>query len=479
MKLLMRYILVFVAMGTITSCKKFLDVNTSPNSPTKAPINGLLASTTENTAINVFSVGNTTSYYVQYLASPNTGSPTDTYDKIDLSTVWGISADNKTGLYDNMTDIYDLEKLAIENGATQYQGVAKVLMTMNLQLVHNLWGAAPYSTAFTTETLTPTYDEATAIFQKCLSLLDEGITLLQQTGSKITIPTGATSVDLIHQGNTSKWIKTAHALKARLLNQLSKTNQYNPSAIFTELAAAYTSPSDSAAVTVFDIRNPWNNVAVLNAGQILQGWLSEYYVNAMNGTSFGIFDPRLPLIGTLTKNNDYKGTRNGAGRGASSGVNKDESYLSTTGYYSSPKSPVYIINYEEMKFIEAEVAFRTNDKPRAYAAYLEGIKANMNKVGVLAAARDAYVNHPSVSVGSAALTLELIFREKWKALFLMPVSWDDARRFNYGYQGFQLPLNVLTSTFIRRLVYPAVEISRNSTNVPLVTDVTQKLWWDQ
>jgi hypothetical protein len=132
-----------------------------------------------------------------------------------------------------------------------------------------------------------------------------------------------------------------------------------------------------------------------------------------------------------------------------------------------------------MKFIEAEVAFRTNDKPRAYNAYLEGIRANMTKVGVTTAERDAYVNHASVSVGSANLTLQRIFTEKYKALFLSPVTWDDARRFDYQYPLFQLPLNVKTSTFVRRLVYPSVEISRNGANVPSVTDVTQKLWWDQ
>jgi len=470
MQVLFRYTIILLIIVSAQSCKKFLDVNTNPNAPTTAPINGLLLRVTQQTSLNVFNAGNITSYYVQYFASPNPSSPTDTYDEIDASGTW-------TALYDNMTDIYDMEKMAKENGATQYQGVAKLLMAMNLQIVHNLWGAAPYSAAFSSETLTPTYDDATTIFKTTLTLIDEGIALLQQSGSKIIIPTGATSPDLIHQGVTAKWIKTAHALKARLLNQLSKTTQYNPSTIFAELGAAYTSAADAAFVTTFDVRNPWNAVAVANAGQILQGWLSEYYVDAMNGKSFGIMDPRLPLIATITKFGDYRGTRSGKGR-IGTGINQEESYISTTGYYSSIKSPLFIITYEEMKFIEAEVAFRTNDKPRAYAAYLTGIRENMNKMGVAAAARDAYVSAPTVSVGAAALTLELIFREKYKALFLMPVTWDDARRFDYKYQGFQMPLNAVKPTFIRRLVYPSVEKSRNGANVPVVTDVTQKLWWD-
>jgi hypothetical protein len=473
MKKFIYYILLSLFVIGAGSCKKFLDVNTNPNAPTTAPINGLLLRVTNQTALNVFRVGDITSYYVQYLASPNAASPTDTYDQIDASGTW-------TNLYDVMTDIYDMEKMAAEAGATQYQGVAKVLMAVNLGLVHNLWGAAPFTTAFSGETPTPSYDEATANFTRILSLLDEGIVLLQQAGSKITMPTTATSPDLIHRGNTARWLKTAHALKARYLNQLSKTQQYNPTAIFDALSKAYTSTADDAFINTFDVRNPWNAVAVANAGQILQGWLSEYYVNMMRDTINNNFDPRLPLIATVTKYPAYPyiGTRNGKGR-IGTGINQEESYLSTTGYYSSQTSPLFIITYEETKFIEAEVAFRTNDKPRAYAAYLEGIRANMTKMSVPAAAMNAYINHPSVSVGADNLTLELIMREKWKALFLNPVTWDDARRFDYAYQGFILPLNAVQSTFIRRLIYPNVERSRNGANVPNVGSVVDKLWWDQ
>ena len=479
MKILSRYIFLFLAFTSINSCKKFLDVNTNPNLPTSPPINGLLTRVTQNVALNVYRVGNTTSYYVQYLASPNPDAPTDTYDRIDASGTW-------TSLYDNMTDIYDLEKMAKNLGATQYQGVAKVLMAMDLHLVHNLWGAAPYTEAFSNETFTPKYDDATAIFQKCITLLDEGIALLLQPGSKITIPTTTgVNPDLIHKGVTAAWIRTAQALKARLLNQLSKTSQYSTANIFTALAAAYTAAGQDASVTTFNIRNPWAQAAVNNAAQSLDVWLSEYWVNQMRDTAaFVNPDPRLPLIASRTKpafanaGYPYIGTRNGKGR-VGTGTTMDESYLSTTGYYSSTSSPLFIITYEEMKFIEAEVAFRTSDKPRAYAAYLEGIRANMNKVGVSSPNRDAYVNHASVSVGATALTLQHIFREKYRALFLMPVTWDDARRLDYQYTLFQLPLNVKTTTFVRRLVYPSVEISRNGTNVPAVSDVTEKLWWDK
>ncbi len=473
MRLIIRYSCLLLVLGTITSCKKYLDVNTNPNQPTQPTINGLLTRVTQNTALNVYRVSTgATSYYVQYLASPNAASPTDTYDDIDVSSTW-------TSLYDNMTDIYDLQQLAQSKCATQYQGVANILMAMDLSLVHMLWGSAPYSKAFTAASLSPEYDDAQTIYQTCLTLLDEGIALLGQAGSTITIPTsGTNNPDLIHKGKTSAWIKTAYALKARLLNLVSQTGQYNSANILAALNSAYTSAADDAFITGFDVRNPWNQVAVNNQNLLLDGWLSDQFISAMNGTTYGIPDPRLPFITDTTKFGDYRGTINGKGR-TGSGVNFEETYVNLTGYYSKSNAPLYIITFEELKFIEAEAKFRANDKPGAYAAYLAAIAANMNKIGVSAANRDAYINHASVSVGDANLTLDLIMKEKYKAMYLSPETWNDARRYDYQYKDFGLPLNAVTTEFVRRVVYPSVETSRNGANVPEVTGVTEKLWWDQ
>jgi hypothetical protein len=104
-----------------------------------------------------------------------------------------------------------------------------------------------------------------------------------------------------------------------------------------------------------------------------------------------------------------------------------------------------------MKFIEAEATFAT-DKARSYQAYLDGIKANMQKIGVPQGEMDAYLTNPAVAVGVAAFTKDLIFKEKYVAMFLQPEAWVDARRFNYQ--------------------------DRNGENVPSVT-MTDKLWWDQ
>lgn len=461
--------ILFIAIILIGSggCKKFLDVNTNPNQPTRPPINGLLGKVTNGTALNVYRVANITNYYVQYFASSNTASPSDIYEPIDASSTW-------SNLYDVMTDAYDMEQMGIQAGSTQHQGVAKIITAMNLQWVHDLWGDAPFTQGFNAETLTPEYDKAQDVFQNIIKLLDDGIVLLQAPNSALLLDA---NLDYIHKGKAEAWIKTAYALKARMLNHLSKTTQYDPNAILDALSHAYTSNADDAQVTTFDVRNPWAQAAKNNLAKLLDGWLSDQYVNAMNGNTYGILDPRLKLEASLTNVGDYKGTRNGKGR-TGSGVNFDESYLLDNGYYSSDESPLIIISYSELKFIEAEVKLKKGDKPGAYAAYLEGIRSNMNKMGVPADQRDAYINDPSVSVGADNITIDLIMKEKYKALFLSPETFNDARRYNYQYAGFQLPLNVVTNTFIRRLLYPSVETNLNGKNVPVTSDVTQKLWWD-
>lgn len=93
----------------------------------------------------------------------------------------------------------------------------------------------------------------------------------------------------------------------------------------------------------------------------------------------------------------------------------------------------------------------------------------------------AYLNSPEVSMGAASLTLDDIMKEKWVALFLHPETWNDARRFDYGYKDMTLPENLngnLNGQYIRRLAYPDNEVSRNGSNVPDVT-LLDRIWWDE
>jgi hypothetical protein len=464
---------VALAVGLLVSlqaCKKgYLDINqTNPNLTENPPINGLLAGGTYQSGINIYTAANITSYYVQQLASSNASSGSDIYDDVDRSTLW-------RAIYLNMTDLRQMEKLAVTKKAYEHLGVSKVLQALNMSLLIDLFGDAPYTEAWTEgQNLKPAYDSAKAIYNSCLQLIDDGVVALNQADPQVTLDG---SNDLIHGGNKAAWIKTAYALKARLLNRVSKQTNYDPAAITTALSNGYTSNGDDAQVTRFVSLSPWNQAAVNNTNALLDGWLSANFVNALDGTTYGVFDPRLPLITDTTRFGDYRGTINGAGR-VGTGTNKEECYLSTKGFYSKGGAPLLIITYAEMKFIESEAYFST-DKAKSYQAYLDGIAANMDKVGVVAADKQTYLANPVVAVGVDAFTEDLIFKEKYVATFLQPETWTDARRYNYKYKDFSLPKNALLTTFIRRVGYPSSEINRNKDNVPVVSSLANLLWWDK
>ena len=463
------FYITILPMLLLAGCKKdYLDINQSnPNQTEQPPINALLANVTYQTGLNVYNAGNFTSYYLQYLASPSVSGGSDTYDNVDRSFIWDQ-------VYNVLQDSRVMKSIAEERSAFQHIGVANITEAMNMSLLIDLFGDVPYTDALNKDILKPTYDNAADIYAACLALIDEGIVQFNKADPGILLDTDN---DLIHGGSTAAWIKTANALKARLLNRVSKTATYNPASVLAALGNAYTSNADDAQVSRFVARSPWNQVAYNNTVLLLDGWLSDQFVDALNGDTYGVEDPRLPLIGTLTKFNDYRGTANGVGR-IGTGTDDEESYLSVNGFYSKPGAPLLLITFAEMKFIEAEAKFAT-DKAGSYQAYLDGIAAHMDKLGVPGADKAAYLANPVVAPGVAAFTKELLFKEKYVAMFLHPEAWTDARRFDYNYKDFTLPANALLSSFIRRVGYPVTEESRNAENVPAVSGLDQKLWWDQ
>lgn len=452
----------------LAGCSKYLDKLENPNLVSNPPINGLLTQNTLQTGLDVYRMGNVVSYYTQYLASNTRGSDADIYNEVDYSSTW-------TSFYSTMMNIKQMNNISAATGASYHLGVGKILMAYNLNMLINSFGDVPFSNALKgSEALVPAFDNQAQLHDSCIQLIDEGIAELQKTGNIPVLDPGS---DLIHAGDVGDWIKTAHALKARFLNQFSKSPSYSATAVLSELTNAYTSNADDAALTVFESRSPWNQVAYNNTVLLLDGWLSTQFVDALNGTTFGIVDPRLPLIATITRFGDYRGTPNGAGR-IGTGTNQEESYLSVDGFYSKGNAPLWLVTYAEMKFIEAEAAFRDGNTEMAYQAYLDGIDAHMTKLGVSSGDKTAYISNPAVSVGAAALTLNLIFKEKYVVMFLNPEAWVDARRFDYQYTDFTLPEGAALGNFIRRLAYPTVEISRNGANVPVVNSLEERLSWD-
>jgi hypothetical protein len=454
-----------------TGCEEYLDINEDPNNPTSAPLSGLMVNSTLETGQNVYDVGSITSFYVQYLASPNEASSTDIHDEVSYSGTWA-------NLYNIMTDLSDLEIQAEEQEATDYLGVAKILKAINLGMTVDLWGNVPYSQAFFAQTLTPSYDDAEALYDEIFTLLDDGIAALEQGNSSVELGND----DFFFAGDTDAWIRTANALRARYLLHLSETNAYDPQAVLAAIDQGYSSSDSDAQLTSYASpiqRNPWATIAINNSNLLLGGWTSEQLVEAMDGTTYGYVDPRMTFMFGTTEDGKYLGTPNGAGRGDAA-EQGERSYLVTDSYYAAEQAPILVITYFEQLFIEAEAALDAGNEGRAYDAYLSGIRTHMEKLGVAEEEIESYLANPEVSMGAANLSIDDIMKEKYIAMYLHPEAWVDARRYDYQYEDMTLPANhnpALGGEFIKRLVYPDTEQTRNSSNLPQVT-LGDELFWD-
>ncbi len=468
----LRFFILLIITGVFTSCENYLDINTDPNNPTSVPVKGLMSVGSVRTAANAANVGYYTSYFVQYLAGPNAGGNTDTHQEINANGTW-------VGIYNVLSNLSDMELMAAEQGAPNYVGAAKIMKAINLALLVDAWNNVPYSDAFFVQTLKPTYDNGQQLYTEIFTLLTDGIAKLQESTTTLTM--GAD--DFMFAGNLSRWIKTAYALRARYLNHLSKTSAYDADAVLAAVTNGLASNADDAKVTfTAEVRNPWGAVAINQAGLVLDGWISQQIVEAMDGTTFGVVDPRMEFMFSRTRQGTFRGTINGAGRDADvMDLRLDASTLVEASYYANRASPVLVMTYAEQKFIEAEAQLAKNNKPAAYSAYLAGIRAHMDMLGVTAANRDAYINNPVVSTGDANITLDLIMKEKYVALYLSPETWNDARRYNFRYTDMTIPAQLnpdLNGQYSRRLQYPSSEFSTNSDNVPAV-NLSDRIWWDQ
>lgn len=466
-----------LAIGSAGCGKGYFELYDNPSQVSTPTMPTLLSTVTHKAAMNTYSVGSTVSYYTQYLASPSAASPTDIYQELDLGGTWDA-------IYYALADTKDLLELAKQANSSMYEGVASFLIAYNLTLANDIWGTVPWTDIADPNILYPKYDDDKAIYDTCLAYINIAIDKFANpsTGNA----TYAVNNDMIYHGATKTeaaakafWLKASYALKARLLIKVSKTSAYNPAEILNIVGSSLASNNDNVGMANFQLRNNWATVARSNAAATLGGWLSEQFIDHMNGTTYGIFDPRLPKITDTALGGIYIGTENGAGnRPPGNNITKDECYVSLNSPLTNETAPIQLITYSELKFIEAEAALNT-DPTRAYNAYLEGIRAHFDLLGVSTTDRDDYLAEPTVGVGAGNLTIDHIMKEKYVVMYLNPAAWADARRYNYQYKDFTLPENAEVNQFIRRQQYPRSEFAENGQNAPRGVVVTDRLWWDQ
>ena len=389
---------------------------------------------------------------------------------------------------------------AEEKNAKHFSGVTKVLMAMNLGLATDTWDWVPYTEAAQgVENLQPAFDSQEAIYTEIDTLLAQAITELQgadESGITIGIE------DLIYGGDIDNWIKAAYTLRARYTLHLSKKNgveAYNTALSY--LANGFASNADDFQMHFEEKNmNPWYTREVLaRATSNDHDKIGDQLVSYMNGTSYpfvdGVvtIDPRLPIYGDNDGaiSDPWRGYVSGGEGVSSDGEDANVNFVDG-GFYTTLDAPIVMISYAEALFIKAEAEFIKNggnttsvgSNANAYNAYIDGITANMAKMGVSGA---DYIADSAIGVTDAALKLEHIMKEKYIANFLNPETYVDLRRYDFSSDVFKdlaLPVNHLESEYpnewMLRAIYPSSEEARNPASVNAHKQApTVPVWWDE
>ncbi len=447
------------------SCGRFVDgYETSPNEPT-ASTPALLLNVTQLQTFLTYSGG------LARLANIFTQHQNGTDFQYADFAAFGIQPGDFDNSWENIYSGMLDAKTLIDNAGNSnphYRGIGKILLAMNLGIATDVWGDVPYSQALKGEgtegVLNPTYDSQESVIQSIQTLLSEAINDLNRPEEdNILFPD---SEDMIFQGDIQNWIYTAHILKARYANRLSKRN---PTASATEalaqLDAAYAAglASSSTDCNAYfgaggNENNQWYSfVFQERPGYMQMGKLFVDSLVAMN-------DPRISAYAAEDAAGSYSGTALG---------DIDQSTSTIGNYFAAANSKAPMVTYVEAKFIEAEAALRAGDANRAATAHNAAIIAHIELV-TGATAPATYVQD-NASETNSTITLEKIMFQKYLASFTQLETWTDWRR--TGFPNLPMTPNARISAIPRRLQTPLTELNYNS-SAPQIRDLLLPVWWD-
>lgn len=480
----MRKIILFLIIPVLfstTACKKFIDVNKSPNNPEKVPPSVLLSNTTVGIAwANSNDLNRVTSLIMQHIAG--TASQALDYDVYKLEGYF----DNQWNLELYNGAINNLVKLIEENAETSphYSGIAKLELAYAFSMVTDLWGDVPYSQAgFGLKYMTPRFDKQQDIYQgntadgivSLFDLVKDGLNDLNKATSLLKPGTD----DIVYGGDLAKWRRMGNTLLLKFAIQISNVN---PTLAKSTIDALITG-NNYINTTSLDFEVPFGG-ATGNQNPL-------YSFNFVNRPTDQMLSARLlslsrslndtvRLAKYFTKPNGFLAFENGAVGSSPTAANRSRYNTFVRGV--GGEAPVRLLTFTQVNFILAESALILGTAGDANTYYQAGIKANMQKIGMTTAEIDNYF-----ATNPLVVTLTGTTEDKRKQIITQKyISWigngieafNDYRR--TGYPVLALAQNAAGQTpnvIPTRLTYPNGELQRNPNTPNPITKTDVKVWW--
>ena len=474
-----KYIILFVAIATLGSCKKYLDVNDTVNNPLDVPARLLLPTTTVGMAwSNGNALGRAASILVQYNAGLS-GDP-DAYDAYDMEgdfdNQWNFEIYN--GTINNLRILID----KTEGTSPAYSGIAKLQMAYTFSLATDLWGDVPYSEAgFGLKTPQPVFESQQHIYlgngsiKGLFTLVREGLADLNKTS--VLLPG---TDDRVYGGDLAKWKRMGNTLLLKFAMQVSNVVPDTAKAVINSVIAGNNFINDNSLDYQVGFSTPLNNQNPMYAFDILNR-PDEEMMSARFLTLMRNLNDTVRLSKYYTKPGGvFRGYENGATVAAP--VRENRSRYSAYVVGTGGEAPIRLITNFQRAFILAEAALTLGTPGDANALYQEGIKASMRKTGMTEAEISTYfTTNPSVVnlSGTVQDKVKQIITQKYIAWVGNGIeAYNDYRR--TGYPQLALSLNATgddPNVLPKRFPYVISEAERNPNQPNPRPRTTQKVWW--
>lgn len=478
----MKKIIIFAAcLLSMASCKKFLDVNKNPNSPTDAPAKVLLPTTTIGLGwANGNELGRAAAIFVQY----NAGIANNAllYENYNLDGAFGNQWDYE--VYNGAINNLRLIISKTEDSSPAYSGIAKLQLAYMFSVATDLWGDVPYSQAgFGLQFKNPRYDSQQDIYQGNSSLGITSLFDLVKSGlddlSK-TSATKPTTDDLVYGGVLDSWKKVGNTLLLKFANQISVVNPTMAKSVISDVIAGNNFITDNSQ----DFAIPFSTAAG-NQNPLYQQDFASFKDNQMLSSRFlarvkTLNDTvRLSKFYTKPLTTRFVGYENGAVVAAPTVASRS---IYNTYVVGKGDAPVRLLTNFQVKFILAESALKLGTPGNANQLFQDGIKASMAKVGMTTAEVSQYFTDNANVVtlsGTDEQKLEQIITQKYIAWVGNGIeSYNDFRR--TGYPQLLVSTNAKgddPTTIPKRLPYTLNEGNSNPNQPKPRPKTNVKVWW--
>ena len=479
------------------------ELNENPNQPTSATTSKLLTNTQTDLA-DTYWDDYPGSFWVRYAQYWTTNQYTEADRYQFPSRRAGSNNANWANFYLVLNDLQEIIRINRDSpgpasafGPNENQiAIATIMQVFTYQIMTDMWGPIPFTAALQGRegNFSPEYTAQEEIYPALIDSLTEASNMIDT--STPTLAGG----DLIYGGDMSKWKKFANALKMRVAIRMSDAMPQAAATAINEAIAAGTFESNADnALYAFNTSPPYQNPFYENyevSGR--DDWAApEPILDVMNENN----DPRRSAYFTdagdpATPGPDYNGLPYGLpGSEAFPLFTDPDSYISRPGTrVRQADSPMILMLYDEVQFIKAEAALRSdlnvpNITESAEQLYEDAIRASMNYWGVTDEAEISdYI--AQVETPTASNYRQVLGTQKWLAQYMQGMQgWSTFRRLDF--EGvLQVPQGnpgqaLFGRDFPTRMSYPTDEATTNQEN--LNAAISQlggtdnqgvKLWWD-